>query len=139
MNIATYRPFDLFARLERELNGRSTATSESPTTSFAVDIREEVNRFVLRADLPGVEPKDIEVSVDKGVLTIRGERVGENSETDEKAGYTRIERNRGAFERRFTLPDSVDADAIEAASSNGVLTLTVPKRAEVQPRRIAVH
>ena len=101
----------------------------------AVDIREEPDRFVLRADIPGVDPQDIEVQMDRGLLTIKGER---RVERFEDGRYARIERMHGQFHRRFALPDSADPDGITASGRNGVLEVVIPKRAEAQPRRIQV-
>ncbi|WP_457098087.1 Hsp20/alpha crystallin family protein [Lysobacter sp. P5_B9] len=101
-----------------------------------VDIKEEANRFVLYADLPGVEPKDIEVQMDKGMLTIKGERLGEAALETES--FSRIERRHGSFHRRFALPDSADPEGISASGRNGVLQIIIPKRAETTPRRIQV-
>jgi len=101
-----------------------------------VDIKQEANRFVLYADLPGVEPKDIEVQMDKGMLTIKGERMGEAALETES--FSRIERRHGSFHRRFALPDSADPEGISASGRNGVLQIIIPRRAETTPRRIQV-
>lgn len=101
-----------------------------------VDIKEEPNRFVLYADIPGVDPQDIEVQMDKGMLTIKGERRGEAALESES--FSRIERRHGNFHRRFALPDSADPEGISAAGHNGVLQITIPKRPETTPRRIQV-
>ena len=101
-----------------------------------VDIREEANRFLLLADIPGVDPADIEVQMDKGVLTIKGERSADRASESER--YSRIERRHGVFHRRFALPDSADPEGITAAGHNGVLTISIPKRPESTPRRIQV-
>jgi HSP20 family protein len=102
-----------------------------------VDIREEAERFVILADIPGVDPKDIEVSMDKGILSIKGERAAEKKEETER--YTRVERSHGLFYRRFALPDSADADGIQASGKHGVLEIAIPKRPESTPRRIQVN
>jgi HSP20 family protein len=102
-----------------------------------VDIREEANRFVIFADLPGVDPKDIEVNMDKGILSIRGERSVEEKTEDER--FSRIERAHGVFHRRFALPESADPDGISASGRHGVLEITIPKRPETTPRRIQVQ
>ncbi|MCU0767436.1 MAG: Hsp20/alpha crystallin family protein [Gammaproteobacteria bacterium] len=102
----------------------------------AVDIKEEQDRFVLHADIPGVRPEDIEVSMDNGVLTIRGERRHESQESTE--GYKRLERQHGVFIRRFALPDSVDPERIAATGNNGVLEVSLPKAEKQQPRKIQV-
>ncbi len=101
-----------------------------------VDIREEGDRFVLFADIPGVDPQDIEVQMDKGLLTIKGERRAESTAETER--YSRVERVHGSFHRRFALPDSADPDGITATGSNGVLRIDIPKRPESTPRRIQV-
>lgn len=101
-----------------------------------VDIKEEPGRFMLFADIPGVDPEQIEVQMDKGILTIKGERSIET--VDETASFSRIERRYGSFHRRFALPDSADPDAISATGRNGVLQIIIPKRPETTPRRIQV-
>ena len=101
-----------------------------------VDIREEDKRFVIEADIPGVDPKSIEINMDKGVLSIRGERKAEHKDEDGK--YTRVERTHGVFHRRFALPDSANADAIRATGRHGVLEIEIPKRPEAAPRKIEI-
>lgn len=101
----------------------------------AVDICEEPTRFLIHADVPGVEPEGIDVSMADGTLSIKGERA---AETDESAELRRSERPRGTFHRRFTLPETADADAITARTSHGVLTVEIPKRTQPTPRRIQV-
>ena len=101
-----------------------------------VDIKEESDRFVLYADIPGVDPAEIEVQMDKGMLTIKGERRGEATVDTER--FSRVERRHGAFHRRFALPDSADPEGISAQGDNGVLEITIPKRPETTPRRIQV-
>ena len=101
-----------------------------------VDIREEPTRFVIQADLPGIDPQEIEVHMDKGILSIKGERRSESTVEGER--FSRVERRYGAFHRRFALPDSADADGISASGRNGVLEIVIPKRAESTPRRIQV-
>ena len=103
----------------------------------AVDIKEETDRFVLHADIPGVKPEDIEVSMENGVLTIRGERQHESQESAE--GYKRLERQHGVFIRRFALPDSVDAEKIAATGKDGVLEVVLPKAQKQQARKITVE
>lgn len=101
-----------------------------------VDIREEADRFVISADLPGVDPQEIEVQMDKGVLSIKGER--KPAAIGEDARHSRAERRHGAFHRRFALPDSADAERIVASGHNGVLEVSIPKKADAAPRRIQV-
>ena len=102
-----------------------------------VDIREEADRFVIQADIPGVDPKDIEIHMDKGILSIRGERKTESREQTER--YSRIERSHGVFYRRVALPDSANPDGITASGNHGVLEISIPKKPETTPRRIAVN
>jgi HSP20 family protein len=101
-----------------------------------VDVKEEAERFVIYADLPGIDPQDIEVSMDKGILSIRGERKSEANEETER--FSRVERRYGSFHRRFALPDSADADNISAHGRHGVLQVVIPKKPETTPRRIQV-
>ncbi|MDZ7828406.1 MAG: Hsp20/alpha crystallin family protein [Halofilum sp. (in: g-proteobacteria)] len=101
-----------------------------------VDIKEEKDRFVLHADLPGVKREDIDITMEDGVLSIRGERRLE--EIQEEGEYKRIERAYGSFYRRFSLPDTADADNISARSTDGVLEVVIPKRESVKPRRIEI-
>ncbi len=101
-----------------------------------VDLKEEQGRFVIYADLPGIDPKDIEVQMDKGILSIKGERQSES--TTETERFSRVERRYGSFHRRFALPDSADPDHITASGRHGVLEIVIPKRPETTPRRIQV-
>ena len=102
-----------------------------------VDIKEETDRFVIYADIPGVDPQEIEIHMDKGILTIKGERRLE--ERGEGQRFSRMERAHGVFHRRFALPDSANADGIAASGRNGVLEISIPKRPEQTPRRIQVQ
>jgi HSP20 family protein len=88
-------------------------------------------------DLPGVDPKAVEITADQGVLTIRGKR--EDARRESREGYRRVERVTGEFQRRFSLPDSADALNIKAKFVNGVLEVAIPKLAQVQPQRITVE
>jgi HSP20 family protein len=88
------------------------------------------------ADIPGVKPEDIEVSMEAGVLTVKGKKESETK--TEKEGYKRVERTSGSFYRRFSLPDSADGDAINAKCKHGVLEIIIPKREAVKPKRINV-
>ena len=130
----------VFDRLFEGSLFQNVSTDESSVVTSQwiprVDIKEEPNRFVLYADIPGVDPKDIEVQMDKGMLTIKGERRSEA--LVETESFSRIERRHGSFHRRFALPDSADPDGISAAGNNGVLQITIPKRPETTPRRIQV-
>ena len=101
-----------------------------------VDIKEEPERFVIYADIPGVEPKDIEIHMDKGILSLKGERTVESGRDSER--FSRIERAHGTFYRRFALPDSANPEGIAATGKNGVLEISIPKKPETTPRRIQV-
>mgnify|MGYP002377786880 CR=1 FL=1 len=141
MAISRYEPWSLLHQLHRELDRArenvpgdgSAATAE---WAPAVDIKEEADKFVLQADLPGVKPEDIEISMEESVLTIKGEK--KTQATTEKEGYKRVERTYGSFHRRFSLPDTANADAISARSNLGVLEIVIPKREPVQPKKINV-
>lgn len=147
MAITRYNPWNLPARVPNEFrdlfekffNEEQQDQSNVVTSQWAphVDIKEEPGRFVILADIPGVDPKDIEVHMEKGILTIKGERKSETKEENEK--FTRVERSRGLFYRRFALPDSADADGITANGKHGVLEIAIPKRPETTPRRIAIN
>jgi len=145
MTIVRYEPWAFVSRVQRHLDralGETQGLSDGADAARVswiphVDIREEGERFVVAADVPGVEPKDIEITADKGVLTVRGERSSQKNATAD--GYERVERATGTFLRRFTLPESADAEAIKATHVNGVLELSIPKRPQEQPRRIAVQ
>jgi HSP20 family protein len=99
-----------------------------------VDIKEEESRFVIYADLPGVDPRAIEVQMHGGILSIRGERAG----NDEAGRYAHVERRHGSFHRQFALPDSADAGGIVARGHNGVLEVAIPKKPATVSRRIPV-
>ena len=117
----------------QESDGSRVVTSH---WSPSVDIREDQDSYTLYADVPGVEAKDIEITMENGVLTIKGERKWENA--DERNAFKRMERARGSFYRRFSLPDSVDPEKITARGNNGVLEVVIPKLEKLQPRRIPV-
>jgi HSP20 family protein len=104
--------------------------------SPAVDVKEDDKAYMVEADIPGVDPKNVEVTLENGVLTIRGERKEEHKE--EKDSYHRVERFSGMFSRRFTLPEAADADGVKADMSNGVLKVRIPKRETAVSRRIQI-
>ena len=113
------------------------ATVQARRRIPAMDLVEEDNDFVLRADLPGVEEKDVKVELEDNVLTISGERSSEHNER--KDGYYRIERSSGSFQRSLTVPEGVDPDKVAAHFENGVLTVRIPKPAQAKPRRVAIN
>ena len=141
MAITRYEPWGLLTQLQRELErARDDAAGDGSSATAewapAVDIKEEVDKFVLHADLPGVKPEEIDVSMENGVLTIKGEKQTEAK--TEKEGYKRVERTYGSFYRRFSLPDTANPDGISAKSNHGVLEIVIPKREAVQPKKINV-
>jgi len=134
MPITRWDPFSEMNRLQEQLFGASNG--ETRAFRPAVDIHEGEEAFTVHAELPGVSPEDVHVDVEKNVLTIRGER--KLAKDEEKDGYRRVERFFGSFARSFSLPETVDADAIDAKLDGGVLELTIPKRPASSPRRIQV-
>jgi HSP20 family protein len=124
--------------LARELLGWDPFFSARPASAFApaFEVKETNDSFVLRADVPGVEEKDLDIAVHNGVLTISGSRQAE--ERKEGESYAIYERQYGSFSRSFALPDMADGERVEAGLTNGVLTLTVAKKAEAKPRKIAI-
>jgi len=145
MTILRYEPWTLVNRLATQLDQVFAGGADTPQTASVsgvswnprVDIHEETDRFVVLADVPGVEPKDIDITAEKGVLTIRGERRSEKKASEK--GYERVERATGSFLRRFTLPEGANTESIKARHTNGVLEVTIPKHPQVQPRRISVE
>jgi HSP20 family protein len=103
----------------------------------AVDILETENELVLKADVPGVELKDIDIQLENGTLTVKGERKFEKEEKNK--GFHRMERSYGSFVRIFTVPDSVDSEHVRAACEAGVLTITLPKKEIAKPKAIKVQ
>ena len=147
MNITRLEPWTIMNLLNRDLDrivSRPYSTTGADDVSNtaadwvpAVDIHEEKERFVLRADLPGVSPDDIDVNMENGVLSLAGQRSEESS--DEIDGLKRFERVSGKFYRRFNLPETADAEGISARCANGILEISIPKAARVQARRISVE
>lgn len=145
MALVQYQPLNALNQLQQEINrlfDLNTSVNDDSGTLYArdwapaVDIREEPNRYLVYADVPGVDPAQIEITMENGVLTISGER---RAETDDNAGgFRRVERVRGKFLRRFTLPESADADKISATSAHGTLEIVIPKREQALSRRIPV-
>lgn len=143
MNITPFDPFrSVFPSRNKSLADwllSDSGTNLSPTEPAwnpAVDIKEDDTRFVVTADIPGVNPKDIEVTMDHGVLTVKGERSSEKSE--EKESYRRVERSYGSFVRRFAFPESVDVESISAKGKDGVLEIVIPKKPNSVPKKISV-
>lgn len=142
MNVIRYAPWslrrDLLNEFSKYVEGASADASSGATADWApaVDIEEYADKFVLHADVPGVDPATIELTLENGVLSLSGSR----EQRVEQAGVerSRSERATGRFHRRFALPDTVDSESVSASNKNGVLEIVIPKRAQAQARKISV-
>lgn len=147
MNIVANDPRNFFEQLRRDVDtlfGQQMGQAKDDTSQVvtarwapAVDIKEDEEKFTLLADLPGIDPKNIQITMENQVLSIQGERRHEAQEN--RQGFQRVERSYGVFHRRFALPDTADAEHIRAEGRNGVLVITIPKQPKAQPRRINVE
>jgi HSP20 family protein len=131
--LVQWTPFREFTRLQSQLERAFDAVEEVFRPS--VDVVEDAEKIVLSADMPGVAQEDVELKVDKDLLTLKGTRKLERPAGEH---YRRYERAAGSFERSFKLPPTVSAEKIEASMKDGVLKLTLPKKAEAQPRQIKI-
>ena len=141
-----YQPSDVFEELTKEVGNlfRGTVADALHNVSAgvdgswtpAIDIREEDERYVVEVDLPGVSPKEVDLTFENGVLTIQGSR--SRSEIKESDTWYRSERKTGNFMRRLSLPDQVDDEKISANGKDGVLTILLPKKEKAQPKKISV-
>jgi len=122
---------------DRFYGAESDGGWSEPNWSLALDVVEEPEEFVVKASLPGVKPEDVEVTFSENILTIKGEMQAE--EDKEESRFRLRERRYGSFSRSLTLPRGIQGDAIEASYDAGVLTLRLPKREEVKPKRITVR
>lgn len=127
------RIFGLTRAGDREMSDLFSRSDWAP----AVDIKETDDAYLIEAELPGLNKKDVKVTVDDGVLTIQGERRQEEESSDKK--IHRVERFYGSFMRRFSLPDNVDENSVKAKFKDGVLTLSVKKAEPKEPKAIEVH
>jgi HSP20 family protein len=143
MAITRWDPFREVASLQNRVNAlfRDFSEGESPMTTAnfvpSVDIYEDEKKVVLKLEVPGIEEKDLDVSVENNVLTVKGERKFEKEEKEEN--FHRIERRYGTFYRAFTLPSTVDTEHIDASYNAGVLKLELKKKPEAQPKQIKVN
>jgi HSP20 family protein len=149
MAMVRWEPFrDLFSLQERmnrlfdeSYRGRSAGSEEDwalgGAWAPAVDIYERDGNLVLKAELPGLDPKDVDIRVENNVLTLRGQRKFENEVKRES--FHRVERSYGSFSRSFTLPSTVDTDKVKADFKDGVLQVTLPTREEAKPKQIAIN
>jgi len=141
MTLVRYEPYNLFDNFNSEISRLlGSPRAGNPGTprdwSPAVDIREEEDRYVVVADLPGVDRKDVDITVEDNILTFKGERTTEKDDSGD--GFRRRERVHGEFLRQFTLPETADTENIRATVDAGVLQIEIPKQAKTQPRKITV-
>lgn len=132
-----------FANMQREIDrifdrfsGGISDDNDVSTWLPVVDVVENKDDYIVKVELPGVNKDDVKITVNNGVLTIRGEKKQEQESKDKN--YHRIERSYGVFQRSFTLPSSVKSDKIDASHNDGVLTITLPKAEESKPKEIEV-
>jgi HSP20 family protein len=145
MNMQLWNPFEEFENLLDRYNksgGKNLSKQYGADLSFAdwapsVDIEEAEDKYVIKADLPGVDKKDIDVKLENGVLSIRGEKQTEK-ETGKGTKRHRTERFHGTFARSFTLPEAVKSDKVDASYKDGVLLLEIPKAEEAKPKSINI-
>ena len=143
MNVIRYNPWGFVGRHDNNpfYSQRPFSADNDEASTYndwvpAIDVQEQEDRYLIRADVPGVEAKDLDITTDKGVLILQGRR--ETRSDEEKNGVRRAERASGRFYRRFNLPDTADSAAIRAEYRHGVLEVSIPKQAEAQPQRIQV-
>lgn len=138
MQINHQDPWELMSSLRRGVDRTVGAEQRTRRATYVpgVDIQEEAERYVVLADLPGVDPTAIEITIDSDLLTVKGERM--RTQISDGADIQRAERPYGHFERCFRLPETAAKDGLEAEYRDGVLTLTIPKAAEAVPYRIEV-
>ena len=133
--IAEWRPLaELRQRVDQMFH--DVAENGIGGSSLSLDVIRRDDSIVIRADIPGIEPDEVEIEVEDGILTVSGEHSGESEEKDEH--YVRRERHFGSFSRSMSLPPGVDADAIEATTTNGVLEVTVPVPKEQAAKKVEI-
>jgi len=145
MVITRWDPFREFASLQNRVNSlfqdynRSGQDELSLTSSFvpAVDVYEDEHKVTLKLEIPGVTQEEVDIRLENNTLTVRGERKFEKEEKEEN--FHRIERRYGSFARSFTLPNTLDADSVQANYENGVLKIELAKRVEAKPKQIKVN
>ena len=146
MNTVTRQEYwNVMPRLQDEINRlfgnvrENDSSSATATWIPPVDIHEYTDRFELYVDLPGIDPAQVELTLDGGILTLSGERREQSvGKTGDDAQARRTERGHGHFHRRFVLPDTADSEKVNATGKNGVLTVTIPKQVKAMPRRIQI-
>jgi HSP20 family protein len=138
--LVRWTPFSDLGRLQAQMDRLFDTKPVEEVFRPAVDVVEDADKIVISADLPGVAQAELELQIDKEVLTLKGTRkLGRGAGENGNDHYRRYERNAGAFERSFRLPPTVDAEKVSAAMKDGVLTLSLPKKAEAQPRHIKIN
>ena len=143
MSLIRYQPINMFDNFNDEINRHlgnlrsKAAANQERNWAPAVDIREQENSYLLSADIPGVNRENIEITLEDGVLTLKGERNKETATNGQ--AYRRRERAQGTFMRQFTLPETVDTQNISATVKDGVLDVVIPKQAKPQPTRITIN
>ena len=142
LHLTRYEPWALHREVLSEFNRLFERANDESTSAVAewapaVDIEEHADKYVLHADVPGVDPNAIEITLEKGVLTLSGSR--EKAVEQDGVESRRVERITGRFLRRFTLPESVDAENVKARGQHGVLEIVIPKREAAKPRKITVN
>ncbi len=142
--LSRWEPFRGISSLQEQVNrlfeNRFASCAEEQTLTAwapAVDVYETENELVIKADLPEISEKELDVRVENNMLTIRGERRFEQKVKEEN--YLRMERAYGSFSRSFSLPNTVNTEAVKAEYKEGVLTLTLPKRAELKPKQVKIN
>ncbi len=142
-DVTAWHPVTTFTDMQREIDrifdrfrGDFWNEEESKSLMPAVDIIEKEDDFCIKVEIPGVDKKDVKITVQDDVLTIKGEKKKEEEKKGEN--YYRVERCYGTFQRSFTLPSSVASDKIDASYDNGVLTIMIPKLEEAKPKEIEV-
>jgi HSP20 family protein len=142
-NLVTYDPFRELRSLQRDVDRLFRGTFERGGSEMisgqwnpSVDISENKDSIVLEAELPGMSPDDVNISIENNVLTIQGERRFEKKQDEDN--FHRVERSYGSFTRSFTLPPTVSSENVDAAFENGMLRLTLAKREEAKPRKIEI-
>jgi HSP20 family protein len=142
MAVMKYAPFGVEdfpagLRVFEDTMNRLLSEPAARPWSPAVDIFETENELLMKADLPGLEMKDIDIQIENGTLSLRGERKYEHASKD--GGFHRVERGYGAFARYFALPETVDPEKVKGEYRNGVLTVTLPKKEVAKPRQVKVE
>lgn len=145
MNIVKYDPFRELRSLQEEMNrlfnlgvSRSEGSEDIVRGAWSpsVDIFENQDKIILEAELAGMKPEEVDISIENNVITLKGERKFEKTEDNDN--YHRVERSYGSFVRSFTLPRTVVSDEAEANFENGILSITLPKREEAKARKIEI-